>query len=734
MREGTTLAVGFRHGICLLIGAMWLAFPPRPVPVAIATVVLMVWSAIRLWDRRAGPVWVTADLLVLAAYLAVPANEVATSVSAIGGTTQLKLAFAVIISFGIEQRVRWSAVSLAVLLAALYVGFRNVPDLAPDAFLSKFTVQYLFVLWAMAVGARLVVLRAADGVDVSREALARTRVLAAVTGARRRYEREQMALMHDTAASTLLMVSTGGVADGRALAVQARRDLAVLEAGVPVFDENDVDLVGLLADVASDCRTPSALVGLTSLRVRQAVAWAVTSAVREALTNVDRHAQARSVVVEVRERGVLVIDDGVGLGRRDAGTGRHGIRRSIIERMRGIGGDASVTGVLGGGTRVELTWTSSSGADADTAEDGAGTSHFAGGIEGLERKLGVVLAGVAIADVTLQSSRVWPEPAPTPPVWAHVVLAAVIVVCALTAMLAVRRNRSTTAVLMVVAVSVSVLLCLLLPAEEMLGVQNWSVGATGWALVALGFRAPRCVTMTALGGWWLLVCATTMARVPTSDTVALLGHVTSTILCTQVLITLFAATVHRAVLVAAERDSERRTIELALAVDRVLKQECQQRYRDQLRSVVPVLRSLAEGTMSSTVVELARVEHSRLRRLFDHADRMDHWLLNDLSAQMHDMEARGVRVTAEAASGLPAISDEARASVRAAVVPLLAASATSARIVLTAEPGHLVVSVVCDAAGATSGETELRGGVESDMVVDEESETVWLRLRCPHSA
>lgn len=172
-----------------------------------------------------------------------------------------------------------------------------------------------------------------------------------------------------------------------------------------------------------------------------------------------------------------------------------------------------------------------------------------------------------------------------------------------------------------------------------------------------------------------------------------------------------------------------------MAVDRTLKQESQRRYRDQLRSVVPVLSGLADGTMSpgsSAVVAVARVEYGKLRRLFDHADRMDHGLLDDLGEVLDSAEARGVRVTAEAASGLPEISDETRAEVRAAVVPMLAASNTHARIVLTAEPGQLVVSVVCDApAGVVWRETDPSGGVESELVVDEESEAVWLRMRCP---
>ncbi len=732
--EGTTLAVVFRHVICLLIGVMWLVAPPRPVPTLIATVLLMLWSVIRLRGRDTGPAWAGVDLLVVVAYLAVPASA-ATSASAIGGSTQVKVAAAVVISFGIEQRARWSVGSLAVVLAALFAGFRNVADLDLGRFLGMFAVLYLAVLWALAVAARQMVLRAAEGVDASLEALRRTRLWAAVTGARRRYEREQLALMHDTAASTLLLVGTGVEIGAAQLAAQARRDLAILEAGVPVFDDDgEVDLVVLLSDIACECRTSLSMCGLGTLRIRPAVAWAVTAAVREALTNVDRHAHARSVRVEVGRCSVAIIDDGIGFTRpRDASAGRHGIRRSIIARMSAIGGAGTVSGVAGGGTRVDLTWTSSSGSTETT--QGVDSVDTVVAVNRLELKLAFALAGIAIVDVTLQSSRAWSLPAPTPPGWAHAGLAAVVVACTLPAMLAVQRRRVTTVLLMTIAVSVSVALNVLLPASEVLGETNWSVGAVGWTVVALGLHESRSVTITALAGWWLLVWGVVLTRAPSTDMVILLGYHTATILCTQVLIALFAGTIHRVVEVVAERDRERRTIEVATAVDRVLKQECQRRYRDQLRSVAPILGGLADGSMSpksSAVIAVARVEYGRLRRLFDRADRMDHWLLDDLSTAIDRAEARGVRVTAEAASDLPDISDEARTGVSAAMVTLLATSRSHARIVLTAEPGQLVVSVVSDApAEAASRGTDLSDGVESELVVDEESEAVWLRLRCP---
>ena len=87
-------------------------------------------------------------------------------------------------------------------------------------------------------------------------------------------------------------------------------------------------------------------------------AAAVVGAVREALNNVHKHANASRVLVrcETSETGVRVVvsDDGVGvdLSHVEAGIG---LRHSIVERMASRGGHAQVTSEPGNGTLVTLT-------------------------------------------------------------------------------------------------------------------------------------------------------------------------------------------------------------------------------------------------------------------------------------------------------------------------------------------------------------------------------------------
>ena len=81
-----------------------------------------------------------------------------------------------------------------------------------------------------------------------------------------------------------------------------------------------------------------------------AVELAAYRIVQEALTNVSRHAAARSVTVRVRygaDMTVEVIDDGVG-GPATAGNGITGMR----ERAAALGGDVEVGPAPGGGFRV----------------------------------------------------------------------------------------------------------------------------------------------------------------------------------------------------------------------------------------------------------------------------------------------------------------------------------------------------------------------------------------------
>jgi len=86
---------------------------------------------------------------------------------------------------------------------------------------------------------------------------------------------------------------------------------------------------------------------------------AVEDAVSEAVMNVGKHAGVRSAVVFAQRRDdgttfVSVRDDGSGFDPGRTDPSRHGVRRSIVGRIEGVGGGAQVVSRPGGGTEVRL--------------------------------------------------------------------------------------------------------------------------------------------------------------------------------------------------------------------------------------------------------------------------------------------------------------------------------------------------------------------------------------------
>ncbi|WP_158716149.1 sensor histidine kinase [Blastococcus sp. Marseille-P5729] len=82
-------------------------------------------------------------------------------------------------------------------------------------------------------------------------------------------------------------------------------------------------------------------------RYRIIFAWAL----REAITNVIRHSGATECVVSLSERGMTVVDNGIGLGERPAGNGLRGIR----ERVEAASGRLDIrTDVESGGTLMKV--------------------------------------------------------------------------------------------------------------------------------------------------------------------------------------------------------------------------------------------------------------------------------------------------------------------------------------------------------------------------------------------
>ena len=175
--------------------------------------------------------------------------------------------------------------------------------------------------------------------------------------------------LHDTALQILEFIAGDGFGTGlaadkiAALAGGAARDLRRW-LDMPI-GTCQAELVPELRQVAGEARKlgredVELVLGRIESPPTGEQASAIAGAVREALTNARKHAQASRVIVHVEARGgtasVTVTDDGVGIDKARIGRGL-GLGGSIVGRMKRVGGEAVIQRVPGGGTRIELTTT-----------------------------------------------------------------------------------------------------------------------------------------------------------------------------------------------------------------------------------------------------------------------------------------------------------------------------------------------------------------------------------------
>jgi signal transduction histidine kinase len=237
-----------------------------------------------------------------------------------------------------------------------------VVDLLPiDAEQAVFTTARVLVECVLARLVFVVLLRTTREVDALRERRAALEREELLLRARRRQEREYLALLHDTASATFLVVAAHGrAADPAEVAEYARRDLAVLTGSSHGAQDGLVDAGESLRALVRQSRLPVDARWEPVPLLPASVALALVRAVGEALTNVERHAGACAVRlgVEARDTGVVVTltDTGPGFDPDDVPRHRRGIRDSVVERMAAVGGGAAVTSARGRGTTVRLVW------------------------------------------------------------------------------------------------------------------------------------------------------------------------------------------------------------------------------------------------------------------------------------------------------------------------------------------------------------------------------------------
>jgi two-component sensor histidine kinase len=187
--------------------------------------------------------------------------------------------------------------------------------------------------------------------------------------------------LHDTALQILEFIAGDGFGTGltaskiSSLAGGAARDL---HRWIETADAEEYcsGLLPELEQVTAEARSLDSkvelVVGNMGLPPTSEQVAALAGAVREAVTNARKHAQASSVIVRVEtgldgRTAVTVTDDGVGIDPElVANATGLGVKGSIVGRMKRVGGHASLEGAPGGGTLVTLI---TQGKEPDNHED-----------------------------------------------------------------------------------------------------------------------------------------------------------------------------------------------------------------------------------------------------------------------------------------------------------------------------------------------------------------------------
>ncbi len=404
--------------------------------------------------------------------------------------------------------------------------------------LGMVSLRYVVIQAAMTALVRVALLRVAAAIDRAHDshrqaAEDRRRVAEAV----RSYEREQFALLHDTAASTLLMVGNETPIPPDRLAAQARRDLAVLKSRPSTLTRR-IELIAALRERASGTRTSVRFHGMAALWVEGELGRAVVAAAGEAMTNVDRHAGATAISIEVRQHSVVVGDNGSGFIPKPSTTGR-GIAESIVGRMQRVGATANIHSVPGRGTVVELSW-------ADTAqcgrtrESGTDPDHL---IERVRIGYGYTLVGFALLTLVLM----------VPFTLAHDAYPALqigLAALALSCLVPLPILNATHSMLRWLAVAalfvVSVLQPAFLPASLLGNAAQWSLFTVGWFLSPLLLGLPLRTAIAILGANWVAACAVTLAREPSARILVSLGFLGAYVVVMQAFAQVANAKMHAA--------------------------------------------------------------------------------------------------------------------------------------------------------------------------------------------
>ncbi|KID31861.1 hypothetical protein HQ32_00741 [Prauserella sp. Am3] len=201
--------------------------------------------------------------------------------------------------------------------------------------------------------------RAARLCDALIDHVAQRRATAAAAKARHAADRAHLAMLHDTASTTFLMVSTESGDEFPWLRAQAARDLDLLAPQTAASD-HDVDLATLLRSLRGQHGLQVDVVAPDRLVLPARPALAILHGAREGLTNVRRHSGDTRPRLSAREQDgtvlVELVDRGCGFDPATVPAHRQGLSSSIRARAADAGLRAEVRSAIGAGTSVTWTW------------------------------------------------------------------------------------------------------------------------------------------------------------------------------------------------------------------------------------------------------------------------------------------------------------------------------------------------------------------------------------------
>ncbi|WP_181780428.1 sensor histidine kinase [Pseudonocardia pini] len=364
-RLGRRYAIGIRATTLLPIAVVAVLSADGPavrLAAIVAVVVLVVWSVGYgvMVERGAATAAGVLDAVVLCA-LGVLTAQV-TSASWLAESRSWIRPFVMFAAVGYQYSIRWkvgvplglAVVTTTVLTTAVVQGRPIGPDVVVTIVWSNLVPMLARLLFSLLT-------KAAERADVTvaeADTMRREQVVAEQV---RLGQREISDSLHDTAATTLLMVAMGQVGESRALLRErARHDLDTIQAFRSGSRTEQSDLGSALRDVTVRASLSVDVDQRAEILLPPQVVRAVADATGEALTNVARHAGVDAAVLRIDRAGdgivVEIADRGRGFERSLVPPTRRGLRASITARMAAVGGDATIVSAPGAGTTVRLEW------------------------------------------------------------------------------------------------------------------------------------------------------------------------------------------------------------------------------------------------------------------------------------------------------------------------------------------------------------------------------------------